>query len=581
MAECTANAPNIEVNIDGLLNQIHSINGAVAIACLSEDGYFSQDEDVDPAMSKTAERRLTERLENVAMAFEIILGGVKNWADRARNFEQNTVVKASELSWIVPTNALRANTTHYYLLELLIFDQSEQTPAAKRKPLTSANIDVEEEAVHYVTKLLQEGGAIDNKYLQVFDHFINETSRPLRPMFDLIALIESIADTANGRPCSIAAERASKANPQASPERSEHAESDKEDESDKEYDSPSYCPEHNSHSDQEMPDAATNPPPTETVSSPSLLPTPPLTSKTTTFPQSEPPQPQTSTTLDPSSPHPSPTESSPTPYYIARLTSRGYTPSTLSTLSTTDGPIWTRILAAARVALFAANHLASQTESARDQAHRQRPVWKRITNYFDERAGLIRRFRAEGGLHERATVPLSAEEREEHEAAEAVRKVEAMIKRESGGGGDADAEADDEAEEEGEMRARYRRGMQRFEREERWRRSPSIKWTDREEDISGRRLGSGDENRGRAPSRRMDDQDKAQDRRMPGHRSPAPLGFGLRANIDTNTDFSRLGLRSAFDRDVDVLGGGDGEPNPFLTARSPWEVKGKDRGSAG
>lgn len=84
MAECTANAPNIEVNIDGLLNQIHSINGAVAIACLSEDGYFSQDEDVDPAMSKTAERRLTERLENVAMAFEIILGGVKNWADRAR-----------------------------------------------------------------------------------------------------------------------------------------------------------------------------------------------------------------------------------------------------------------------------------------------------------------------------------------------------------------------------------------------------------------------------------------------------------------------------------------------------------------
>ena len=84
MANWTANGPNIEVNIDGLLNQIHSINGQVAIACLSEDGYFSEDEDMDPAMSKTAERGLTERLENLAWAFEIILGGVKNWADRAR-----------------------------------------------------------------------------------------------------------------------------------------------------------------------------------------------------------------------------------------------------------------------------------------------------------------------------------------------------------------------------------------------------------------------------------------------------------------------------------------------------------------
>lgn len=172
-------------------------------------------------------------------------------------------------------------------------------------------------------------------------------------------------------------------------------------------------------------------------------------------------------------------------------------------------------------------------------------------------------------------MPLSAEEREEHEAAEAVRQVEEMFRRESSGGGDGDAQGDDEAE---EMRDRYRRGMQRFEREERWRRSPSIKWTDREDDVRGQQLRLGDENRGRQP-RRLDDQDKAKDKRMPGHRSPAPLGFGVRASIDDNSDFSRLGLRSAFDRDVDMLGAG--EPNPFLTTRSPFEVKGKGKMNPG
>ena len=450
-----------------------------------------------------------------------------------------------------------------YLPTLLTLDHSEQTPAAKRKQLTSSNIDVEEEAVEYVTKLLQEGGPIDKNYLQYFDHFIDETSRPLRPMFDLVALIESIADTANGRPCSIAAERAAKANPQASPERRDHAESDKEN------DRPSDCPEHSS--DHDMPDAAASPPHTKTLSS-SLLPTPPLTSTATTFPHSEPPLsapqlPATATAV---------TESPPTPYYITRLTSRGHLPTRLTRPSITDGPIWTRILASARVALCAAGHLASQTESARDQARAQKKVWRRMTHYFDERAGLIGRFRAEGGLpgegdKRPAAVPLSAEEREEHEVAEAVRRVEEMIKRESSGGG-----GDEHEDEDGEMRARYRQGMQRFEREERWRRSPSIKWTDREEDVRGPpQPGFGDENRGRAP-RRLEGKDN--DKRMPGARSPAPLGFGVRSStVENTTDFSRLGVRSAFDRDVDMIGTGGEEPSPFLTTRSHWESKGKGK----
>lgn len=84
MAQCTALEPDIEVLIDGLLNQIHSINGAVTMACLSKDGYFSENESMDPAMSGSAERKLTERLENLAMAFDMVLGQVKTWADRAR-----------------------------------------------------------------------------------------------------------------------------------------------------------------------------------------------------------------------------------------------------------------------------------------------------------------------------------------------------------------------------------------------------------------------------------------------------------------------------------------------------------------
>ena len=84
MSHFPALEPDIEVKIDGLLSSIHSINGAIAGACLSQDGYFSQDEDMDPAMSKTAEQKLTEPLENLAWAFDIIWGGIMNYAGRAR-----------------------------------------------------------------------------------------------------------------------------------------------------------------------------------------------------------------------------------------------------------------------------------------------------------------------------------------------------------------------------------------------------------------------------------------------------------------------------------------------------------------
>lgn len=83
IAECTALEPNIEIDIDGLLNQIHSINVAVTGACLS-DGYFSENENMDPASSRSAERNLIEPLQNLAMACDIVLGKVKKWADRAR-----------------------------------------------------------------------------------------------------------------------------------------------------------------------------------------------------------------------------------------------------------------------------------------------------------------------------------------------------------------------------------------------------------------------------------------------------------------------------------------------------------------
>ena len=192
-----------------------------------------------------------------------------------------------------------------------------------------------------------------------------------------------------------------------------------------------------------------------------------------------------------------------------------------------------------------------------------------MTEHFDERAGLIRRYRAEGGLpddsDERHAVHLSAEEREEHEAAEAVRKVEEMIRREKTSGVGGGDDGDNGLEDDGEIRQRYWQGMHRFEREERWSCSPSIKWTDCEEDVRN----VGDENYRGRQRRRLDDKVKDTDRRLPGNRSPAPLGFGKH-----HTNSPRQGLWSG--ADVAMLGGdGVGESPPPPATRSPWEVKGK------
>ena len=215
-----------------------------------------------------------------------------------------------------------------------------------------------------------------------------------------------------------------------------------------------------------------------------------------------------------------------------------------------------------------------------------------MTNYFDERAGLIRRFRAEGGFptddgntirgRDSAVSPLTAEEREEHEAAEAVRRVEEMIRRESsgggGGGGDGGDEGGgggggpDEEEDDAESRERYRAGMQKFEREERWRRSPSIKWADRvdddddHDDDDGAKLERGDENRD-PPRWEHKGKGKADSSSSPR----SPLGFGIE---NTNPMLSpHLGVTSAF-ADVDMLVGGEPPAPATLAMRSPLEVKG-------